>query len=105
MCTLVGRDGKHKRERGGSVYTKEMHATSSDLCKYMCMYIALSYYLLFDGLCIMHHLNLEFCNYYEAMEAACRPLQVHIVMHSNIMLLQKMPKKYQGREIGGRGGE
>ena len=51
----------------------------------------------------MHHLNLEFCNYYEAMEAACRPLQVHIVMHSNAMLLQKMPKRYQGREIGGGG--
>ena len=62
------------------------------------------YYL--DGLCIMHHLNLEFFGYYEAMEAACRPLQVHIVvMHSNVVLLQKMPKKYQGERDWGGGGE
>ena len=45
MCTLVGRDGKHKRERRGSVYAKEMHATSSDLCKYMYTYMALTYLL------------------------------------------------------------
>ena len=62
-----------------------------------CTWHYLSYYL--DGLCITHHLNLEFFGYYEAMEAACRPLQVHIVViHSNVMLLQRNTRR---REIGG----